>query len=188
MASRSHVMRHDPPKPEWHYHRPGGLQRYVCAILGHVSGYFSPTPAGVCQGFGDPSGGTCKYQDICVRCGAEASQRHPNWLHKDRIRKRWWYWGTQRSADNSSPRKRKWFDHNPGEVPCDDCGEYGLPDRMWAYTGVEIFNPFARNKRINPLYCHNCAPRRQRARGEKPPPPPNRRKEAVMATRLKNAG
>jgi len=178
---------------EWHYHRPGGLQRYVCAILGHVSGFFSPTPAGVCPGFNDPSAGTCKYQDICVRCGAEASQRHPDWRHKERAGIRWWYSGTQRSMTNSHPRKRKWFDRNPGEVPCDDCAEYGLPDRMWAYTGIEVLNPFmVRSPNRNPLYCRKCAPRRQRAAGrpasaKHPDPPVNRRAEAVAATRAKHA-
>jgi len=154
--SRTHPILGHPD--EWHYHRIGGLQRYVCAILGHVSGYFSPAPAGVCQGFGDPAKGTCTYQDICVRCGAEASQRHPNWRDAKGLRRRWWYDGTQCSAHNMHPRKRKWFDRNPGEAPCDDCGEYGLPNRMWSYHSP---NPFLFSNKI--LYCHICAPRRQRA-------------------------
>ncbi len=202
-ASKVYTLGHS---DQWHYHRPGGLQRYVCAILGHVSGYFSPTPAGVCQGFNDPSGGTCKYQDICVRCGAEASQRHPNWQHKDRIKRRWWYWGTQRSLrDNPSPRKRRWFDRNPGEVPCDDCGEYVLPDRMWTYTGIEIWNPYRARRPIHPLYCRKCAPRRQKAAGHPASAKPRgsvfhdgckerannqpiaNRRAAVMATRAKRA-
>lgn len=198
-ASRVYTLGHS---DEWHYHRPGWLQRYVCAILGHVQGSSSPTPAGVCQGFGDPSGGTCKYQDICVRCGAEASVRHPKWRVPKgdlyTVKRRWWYFSAQRSSQNTHPRKRRWFDRNPGEVPCDDCKEYGLPDRMWSYHSP---NPFLfSNKR---RYCHICAPLRQRAAAGSARPrssvfhdgckehanaqPIINRRAAVMATRAKHA-
>jgi len=191
---------------EWHYHRRGGLQRYVCAILGHVNGATS-LAGNICQGFNDPSGGKCQVHDLCYRCGAEASLGHPNWgkmsyktlLATIRRRKavEWWYSRTLCSAENMHPRKRKWFDHSPEEVPCDDCGVYEHPGRMWAYTGVEIRNPYmARSPIRNPLYCHNCAPRRQRARGSvfhdgdkeraNAQPIINRR-AAVMATRAKRA-
>ena len=189
---------------EWHYHRRGGLQRYVCAILGHVNGATS-LAGNICQGFNDPAGGKCQVHDLCYRCGAEASLGHPNWgkmsyktlLATIRRRKavEWWYSRTLCSAENMHPRKRKWFDRNPGEVPCDDCGEYGLPNRMWSYHSP---NPFMRNKR----YCHICAPVWQRAAGSSKPrssvfhdgdierankQPIANRRAAVMATRAKHA-
>jgi len=119
---------------KWHYHLSGGFQRHACALFGHYMGAHGSAER-ICN--------VCDSDDICARCGAQASWGHPEWNRKpDRYTPRflfsswwsmppWWYMRTMCSSSNMEPRKHRWFDSSKEHVSCIDCGHTDHPGHMY---------------------------------------------------------